>query len=107
VWSNRSTKKALDCSAFDRRGHMCLTRGSHSAGLRGGRARADRISVAEFRVQGEKSRGLAAREVDIRLPGKENSSSHGARPVRQIISMIKWTRVSRLSIKNCLSRVDG
>ena len=44
-----------------------------------------------------------ARKVDIRLPGKWNSSSHGARPVRQIISMMEWTRTSRLSIKYSLS----
>jgi len=29
--------------------------------------------------------------------------SHGARPVHLIITMIKWTRTSRLSIKNSLS----
>ena len=40
------------------------------------------------------------RKVDVRLPGKENSNSHGARPVHQIIWMIKWIRASRLSIKN-------
>ena len=39
------------------------------------------------------------RKVDVRLPGKENSNSHGARPVHQIISMIKWIRTSRKSIK--------
>ena len=44
-----------------------------------------------------------SRKVDIRLPGKGNSKSHGARPVHQIITMIKWTRTSRLSIKNSLS----
>ena len=43
------------------------------------------------------------RKVDIRLPGKGDSISHGARPVHQIISMIKWIRTSRLSIKNSLS----
>jgi hypothetical protein len=38
--------------------------------------------------------------VDIRLPKeKGNSDSHGARPVHQIISMIKWIRTSRLSMK--------
>ena len=37
------------------------------------------------------------RKVDIRLPGKENSSSHGARPAHQTISMIKWVRTSMLS----------
>ena len=38
-----------------------------------------------------------ARKVDIRLPGKENSNSHGARPVHQIITMKKWIRTSKLS----------
>ena len=44
-----------------------------------------------------------SRKVDIRLPGKENSNSHGARPVHQIISRINWIRTSRLSINNSLS----
>jgi len=44
------------------------------------------------------------RKVDTRLPGKGNSNSHGARPVHLIITMIKWIRTSRLSIKNSLSR---
>ena len=43
------------------------------------------------------------RKVYIRLPGTGNSNSHGTRPVHQIISMIKWIRTSRLSIKNSLS----
>ena len=37
-------------------------------------------------------------KVDVRLPGKGNSNTHGARPVHLIISMIKWIRTSRLSI---------
>ena len=44
-----------------------------------------------------------ARKVDVRLPGKGNSTSHGARPVHLIITMMKWIRTSRLSIKNFLS----
>jgi len=44
-----------------------------------------------------------SRKVDIGLPGKGNSNSHGARPVHQIISMIHWIRTSRLAIKNSLS----
>ena len=47
-------------------------------------------------------RALKLRMVDIRLPGKENSNSHGARPVHPIISMIEWTRTSRLSMMNSL-----
>ena len=42
--------------------------------------------------------------VGFRLSGKGNSDSHGARPVHQIISTIKWIRTSRLSIKNSLQR---
>ena len=44
------------------------------------------------------------RKVDVRLPGKGSSNSHGARPVHQIITMIKWIQTSRLSIKNSLCR---
>ena len=45
----------------------------------------------------------ALRKVDVRLPGKGNSNSHGAMPVHLIITMIQWIRTSRLSIKNSLS----
>ena len=34
-----------------------------------------------------------------------NAKSHGARPVHQIITMIKWIRINRLSIKNSPSQV--
>jgi len=44
-----------------------------------------------------------SRKVDVRLPANGNSNSHGARPVHLIITMIKWIRTSRLSIKNSLS----
>ena len=40
------------------------------------------------------------RKVDVRLPEKGNSKSHGARPFHLIITMIKWIRTSRLSRKN-------
>ena len=46
---------------------------------------------------------MGTRKVDVRLPGKGNSNSHGARPVHLIITMMKWIRTSRLSIKNSLS----
>ena len=45
-------------------------------------------------------------KVDVRLPRKGNSNSHGARPVHLIITMIKWIRTSRLSIKNYLSGTE-
>ena len=38
--------------------------------------------------------------VHIRLPGKGDSNSHGARPVHQ---KHRWIRTGRLSIKNSLS----
>ena len=40
------------------------------------------------------------RKVDIRLPGKGDSNSHGARPVHP---KHRWIRSSRLSIKDSLS----
>ena len=43
---------------------------------------------------------MNARKIDIRLPGKGNSTSHGARTVHQ---KHRWIRTSRLSIKNSLS----
>ena len=46
------------------------------------------------------------RKVDVRLPGKGNSNSHGARPVHLIITMITWIRTSRLSITNSLSDLN-
>ena len=47
------------------------------------------------------------RKVDVRLPGKGNSNSHGARPVHLIITVIKWFRSSRLSTKKSLSLTGG
>ena len=47
--------------------------------------------------------GPPRRKVDVRVPGKGNSNSHGARPVHPIITMIKWIRTCRFSIKNSLS----
>jgi len=44
-----------------------------------------------------------SRKLDVRLPGKGNPNSHGARPVHLTITMIKWIRTSRLSIKISLS----
>jgi len=45
-------------------------------------------------------------KVDVRLPGKGDSNSHGARPVHLTITMLKRIRTSRLSIKNSLSKID-
>jgi hypothetical protein len=47
------------------------------------------------------------RKVDVRLPGKGNSNSHGARPVHIIVTMMTWIRTSRLSMKNSLSQRAG
>ena len=49
------------------------------------------------------SNDITLRKVDVRLPGKVNSDSHGARPVHLIITMIKWIRTIRLSMKKSLS----
>ena len=53
-------------------------------------------------VPGQRRAGEGARMVDKRLPGKRKSNSHGARPVNQIISMIKWVKKEL-----CLSRGGG
>ena len=54
---------------------------------------------------GEHASGFS--KVDISLPGKGNSNSHGARPVHQIITLIKWIWTSSSSIKNSLSAAGG
>ena len=46
---------------------------------------------------------LHSMKLDVRLPENGNSNLHGARPVHQIMTMIKWIRTSRLSMKNSLS----
>ena len=43
------------------------------------------------------------RKVHVRLPGKGNSKSHGARPIHLITTMMKWIRISRWSISISLS----
>ena len=53
--------------------------------------------VAEHHIE------MLTRKVYVRLPGKGNSNSHGARPVHLIISMIKLIRTNMLSIKDSLS----
>ena len=35
------------------------------------------------------------RKVDVRLPGKGDSNSHGARPVHLIITKLRWIRTRR------------
>ena len=49
------------------------------------------------------ARDGVTRKVNMRLPGKGNSHTHGARPVHQIISTMKWIRTGKLSIQNSLS----
>ena len=43
------------------------------------------------------------RRADVRLPGKGNFNSHGARPVHLIITMMNWIQAGRLSTKYCVS----
>ena len=49
----------------------------------------------------------ASRKVDAKLPAKGNSNSHGARPVHLIITIIKWFRTSRLTIKSLSLQVTS
>jgi len=65
-----------------------------------GRFPANKLTV--FYCTAKAASQVENRKVDLRLPGKGNSDSHGARPVHQIITMIKWIRTSRVSIKNSL-----
>ena len=60
-------------------------------------------SMAEATHFGAERRVREDWKVDVRLPGKGNSNSHGARPVHQTIAVMKWIRTSRFSIKNSLS----
>ena len=60
------------------------------------------VDAVQVRVQHRHCRRRLHRKVDVRLPGKGNSNSHGARPVHLIITMIKWIRTGRLSIQNSL-----
>ena len=57
------------------------------------------LDTAVFWAMGQ----VCSRKVDVRLPGKGNSKSHGARPAHMIIMTIKWTRTSRLSTRTSLS----
>ena len=52
-------------------------------------------------------RACRTRKLDMRLSGKGNSSSHGARPVQPIISIITWIRTSGFLIKIYLSLQDA
>ena len=49
----------------------------------------------------------SSRKVDVRLPGKGDANSHGARPVHLIITMIQWFRTSRLSIQESFLQSKG
>ena len=53
---------------------------------------APRLSIVE------RGFGFSTWKVNVRLPGTGNSNSHGARPVHQITSMIKWIWTSKFSI---------
>ena len=83
------SKEEEEAVVVDRIGFRCREFGFMVRGLR--------FTLRDLNVRAE------SWKVDIRLPGKGNSNSHGARPVHLIITMIKWFRSSRLSIKNYLS----
>ena len=66
-----------------------------------------RVSCFGYRASSHESTEWASQtipsKVDVRLPGKGNSNTHDTRSVHLIITMIKRTQTSRLSIKNFLS----
>jgi len=78
--SKLSIKNSL-CSRTHRRGHFC------------------RPTSKLLRMESRSS------QREYLEKGFQNS--HGARPVHQIISMIKWIRTSRLSIMSSLSEDQG
>ena len=87
-----SVSPCRDAKSF---GSIVLVSPWHSEGFR-----------LKFEIVG--SGGLAgARKEDVRLPVQGNSTSHDARPVHLITTMMKWIRTSRLPIKNSLSRDEG
>ena len=47
------------------------------------------------------------RKVDVRLPGRGNSNSFGERPVHLIITLMQWTRTSKVPIKKSVSPPEG
>ena len=55
-----------------------------------------------FALTSQQLGGLGGMKVDVRLPAQGILNSHGAKPVYLIITMIKWIRTSRLSIKKSL-----
>ena len=58
-------------------------------------------SATAYHLSPNKRKGT--RKVDVRLPGKGNSTPVAQGRSTKIISMIMWTRTSRLSIKISLS----
>jgi len=50
------------------------------------------LGIPVRKDQSESRAATAGRKVDVRLPGKGDSNSHGARPVHLIIKVIKWIR---------------
>jgi hypothetical protein len=67
-----------------------------------GRNRYPCIFKVKFATLASTWLGHRFRKVDVRLPGKGNSNSHGARPVHRIISIMKWIRTIKLSIQKSL-----
>jgi len=77
-------------------------------GCGGARARGRLIDscITQLKAQGPSGTCNESKaEGGKRVP--RSSNSHGARPVRLIITMMQWIRTSRLSIKNSLSLGRG
>ena len=66
----------------------------------------NRIPVSHILPVGYRSGVLPeTRKVDVRLPEKGDSKSHGAGPAHPIITMMKWIRTSKLSLNNSLTHI--
>ena len=79
---------SLDSEVKERRGRRSVD-GEERRWLRSVRGEYSLSAVMSVKVK------TPHRRVDVRLPGKGNSNSHGARPVHLIITKIKWFRTVR------------
>ena len=95
------TSLAHEGVLLSRRG--CVARSSGERRGRRQRAGGTEYNGGKRADRSDRDDTISTGKVDVRLPGKMNSNSHGARPVHQIITMPKRIRTSGLSIKNSLS----
>ena len=70
---------------------VCCPREMEGAGLSG---EVEEVLGSLLRDKALQDVESCIRKVDVRLPGKGNSNSHGARPVHLIITMLRWIRTN-------------